>query len=258
MASYAPGRLTPRANGCEWLLVSPHSSLGYRPQRRNLSGMLARDHRGNRARIRSVHPLIVQVPEPGAGGAEPRDRARPFVRACGISAQLRATPPALGRHRAIRRGLSAVCGRVGPVSISARYAPASRRLIVECLSAYSADTRLARHVKPRRPFRSGARPPAPNAAISPPGSIDELSRRIAQRQYLQLGGRLLGFNLDRKFGDTLDGPIMMDLREVEKTVLARYMGKREAAAFRAYHARAAVCQQHAPWCHRKKPTGHHY
>jgi putative hemolysin len=146
----------------------------------------------------------------------------------------------------------------GPVSISARYAPASRRLIVEYLSAYSADTRLARHVKPRRPFRPGARPPAPNAAISAPGNIDELSRRIAQiehdgkgvpvllRQYLQLGGRLLGFNLDRNFADTLDGLILLDLREVEETVLARYMGKREAAAFRAYHARAAVCQQHAP------------
>jgi putative hemolysin len=146
----------------------------------------------------------------------------------------------------------------GPVSISARYAPASRRLIVEYLSAYSADTRLARQVKPRRPFRPGARPPAPNAAISAPRSIDELSRRIAQiehdgkgvpvllRQYLQLGGRLLGFNLDRNFADTLDGLIMVDLREVEETVLARYMGKREAAAFRAYHARAAVCQLHAP------------
>ena len=135
----------------------------------------------------------------------------------------------------------------GPVSISARYAPASRRLIVEYLSTHSAD-RLARYVRPRRPFRDGARVAAAGAAISAPGSIDDLSRRIAQiehdgkgvpvllHQYLQLGGRLLGFNLDRQFADTLDGLIMVDLREVEEAVLARYMGKRGAAAFRAYHA----------------------
>jgi len=140
----------------------------------------------------------------------------------------------------------------GPVSISARYAPASRRLIVEYLSAHSADPRLARYVRPRRPFRDRARTAVPDAPISAPGSIDELSRRIAQiepdgkgvpvllRQYLQLGGRLLGFNLDRDFADTLDGLIMLDLREVEEAVLARYMGKRGAAAFRAYHALDAV------------------
>ena len=146
----------------------------------------------------------------------------------------------------------------GPVSISARYAPASRRLIVEYLSAYSADTRLAGDVRPRQPFLAGVRTAAPNAAMSAPGRIAELSRRIAQiehdgkgvpvllRQYLQLGGRLLGFNLDRDFADTLDGLIMVDLREVEEAVLARYMGKRGAAAFRAYHALDTVCQQRAP------------
>ena len=66
------------------------------------------------------------------------------------------------------------------------------------------------------------------------------------RQYLRLGGRLLGFNVDRQFGDALDGLIMVDLREVEEAVLARYMGKRGAAAFRAYHALDTVWQQRAP------------
>lgn len=146
----------------------------------------------------------------------------------------------------------------GPVSISGRYASASRRLIVEYLSAYSVDTRLASQVRARRPFRDGAWTSTPNAGIPTPRSIDELSRRIAQiehdgkgvpvllRQYLQLGGRLLGFNLDRDFADTLDGLIMVDLRQVEAAVLARYMGERGAAAFRAHHALDPVCQQHAP------------
>jgi putative hemolysin len=146
----------------------------------------------------------------------------------------------------------------GPVSISARYAPASRRLIVEYLTAHNTHTRLAREVTPRRPFHASLRMAAPCGVMSAtPESIDELSRRIAQiehdgkgvpvllRQYLQLGGRLLGFNLDRDFADTLDGLIMVDLREVEEAVLARYMGKRGAAAFRAYHALDTVGQQRA-------------
>jgi putative hemolysin len=153
----------------------------------------------------------------------------------------------------------------GPVSISARYAPASRRLIVEYLSTHSTHPRLAREVTPRRPFHASPRTAAPYGEMSAmPESINELSRRIAQiehdgkgvpvllRQYLQLGGRLLAFNLDRDFADTLDGLIMVDLREVEEAVLARYMGKRGAAAFRAYHALDTVCPQRAPRYRRGK------
>ncbi len=147
----------------------------------------------------------------------------------------------------------------GPVSISARYAPASRRLIVEYLSARSTHTRLAREVTPRRPFHASPRTATPYGAMpETPASIDELSRRIAQiehdgkgvpvllRQYLELGARVLGFSLDQHFADTLDGLILVDLREVEEAVMARYMGKRGAATFRAYHALDTVCQQRAP------------
>ena len=91
-----------------------------------------------------------------------------------------------------------------------------------------------------------------------PGSIEETNRLIRRaeadgkgvpvllRQYLQLGGRLLAFNLDQDFADTLDGLIMVDLREVEEAVLARYMGQQGATAFRAYHALDTVCRQRAP------------
>ena len=147
----------------------------------------------------------------------------------------------------------------GPVSISARYAPASRRLIVEYLSAHRTHPRLVREVTPRRPFRAGPRTATASGAMPvTPNSIEELSQRIAQiehdgkgvpvllRRYLELGGRLLGFSLDRNFADTLDGLIMVDLRAVEEAVMARYMGKRGAATFRAYHAIDTVCRQRAP------------
>jgi putative hemolysin len=145
----------------------------------------------------------------------------------------------------------------GAVSISGRYTPASRRLIVEYLSAYSADTRLARQIRPRRPFRDATGASSLAVEIPTPRSIDELSRRLAQiehdhkgvpvllRKYMELGGRLLGFNLDRDFADSLDGLMMVDLRHVEAAVLERYMGKSGAAAFRAHHALDTVDQQGA-------------
>ena len=142
----------------------------------------------------------------------------------------------------------------GPVSISARYAAASRRLIVEYLSAHRIHPRLARQVTPRRPFHTAA----PDGAIpATPQNMDELSRQIARiehdgkgvpvllRQYLELGGRVLGFSLDHEFADTLDGLIMVDLRDVEEAVMARYMGKRGAATFRAYHGLDTVRRQRA-------------
>jgi putative hemolysin len=139
----------------------------------------------------------------------------------------------------------------GPVSISGRYAPASRRLIVDHLSRYSADSRLASQVTPRRPFREAG--PALASEVDAPAcrTIDELSRRIAQiepdgkgvpvllRHYLRLGGRLLGFSIDASFANALDGLIMVDLRQIEPTMLKRYMGKSESATFRAYHARVS-------------------
>lgn len=147
----------------------------------------------------------------------------------------------------------------GPVSISARYAAASRRLIVEYLSAHRIHPRLAREVTPRHPFPAGSRTATPDHAMpATPDSVDELSRLIARiehdgkgvpvllRQYLELGGKVLGFSLDRDFADTLDGLIMVDLREVDEAVMARYMGKRGAATFRAYHALDTSHRQRGP------------
>ena len=58
---------------------------------------------------------------------------------------------------------------------------------------------------------------------------------VLLRQYLKLGGKLLGFNLDAKFSNTLDGLILVDLTRTEPKLLARYLGKNEAVEFLAFH-----------------------
>jgi hypothetical protein len=54
---------------------------------------------------------------------------------------------------------------------------------------------------------------------------------VLLRQYLRLGGKLLGFNVDPKFANALDGLILVDLTKTEPKLLGRYLGAREAAAF---------------------------
>lgn len=130
----------------------------------------------------------------------------------------------------------------GAVSISAAYSAASRRLMVEYLSAHCSEKRFASQVRPRSPYGEGLPCEEPV-----PRSLEELARLVARieqdrkgvpvllRQYLRLGGRLLGFTLDSGFANTLDGLIMVDLRQIEPALLARYMGKAGSAAFLTHH-----------------------
>jgi hypothetical protein len=54
---------------------------------------------------------------------------------------------------------------------------------------------------------------------------------VLLRQYLKLGGKLLGFSVDRKFSNVLDGLIVVDLTQTEPRLLERYLGKEEAEQF---------------------------
>ncbi|MDZ7828661.1 MAG: hypothetical protein U5K33_03930 [Halofilum sp. (in: g-proteobacteria)] len=59
---------------------------------------------------------------------------------------------------------------------------------------------------------------------------------VLLRQYLKLGGRILGFNVDDQFSDVLDGLIMVDLLEAEERTVVKYFGREDYAAYRAWHA----------------------
>lgn len=134
----------------------------------------------------------------------------------------------------------------GPVSISGDYETISQQILVEFLRANSMLPELARHVRPRRPFRGT------DARVTPPPDLDEVAEIVASiekdgkgvpvllRQYLKLGGRVLGFNVDPQFNDALDGLIMVDLDETDPRVLAKYMGRSEAERFIAFGEAEAV------------------
>ena len=131
----------------------------------------------------------------------------------------------------------------GAVSISNQYQSVSRRLMVSFLQSHALLKDWAPLVPVRRPFSTGLDSGLPAAGLD----VDDLSDAVSDieparagvpvllRQYLKLGGKLLGFNLDPKFSDALDGLILVDLTKTEPKLLARYLGKNEAAEFLAFH-----------------------
>lgn len=134
----------------------------------------------------------------------------------------------------------------GPVSISSEYRALSQQLIVEFLRDHAGLPDMSCDVKPRKPFRAEGRRDKQTicrdiddldifsdllSSIEP----DAKGIPILLRQYLKLGGRILGFNVDPDFSNVLDGLMMVDLMETDAKVLAKYMGRSETRAFRLYH-----------------------
>jgi putative hemolysin len=131
----------------------------------------------------------------------------------------------------------------GPVSISDRYQAISRELIVSYLERRASLKDWASLLAKRHPFRRNADLPlTPHQDFD----VDDLSDIVADlepehqgvpvllRQYLRLGGRLLGFHVDPEFGHALDGLIVVNLTQTEPKLLERYLGKSEAAQFLQY------------------------
>lgn len=125
----------------------------------------------------------------------------------------------------------------GPVSISADYGDASRQLLVDYLTQHKSVPALVGQVQPRRPFRQVT------SALVVPAEVEQVSRLVEQlerdgkgmpillRQYLKMGGKVLGFNVDAAFADVLDGLIMVDLAQTDPKVLARYIGREATDAY---------------------------
>jgi putative hemolysin len=125
----------------------------------------------------------------------------------------------------------------GPVSISARYRDSSHDLLMAFLQQNRLDADLAKLVDAIHPRSAKA------ASAVSVASIEEVDRLIAAaesdgkgvpillRQYLKLNAKLLGFNIDPRFGDALDALMMVDLSTVDAAILNRYLGRTGAAIF---------------------------
>jgi len=136
----------------------------------------------------------------------------------------------------------------GPVSINEEYNSTSRQLMMWFLKENNYMRELAELVQARTPAEptaiSGLDAGAPGSL---PADIEELSALVSEieadqkgvpillRQYLRLGGKLLGCNIDPDFSNVLDALLLVDLTETDPRILFRYMGREDAEKFLACH-----------------------
>lgn len=143
---------------------------------------------------------------------------------------------------------------IGPVSVSAHYDHASRDLLVRYLRWHHFDPVLGALIRARTPYR-----PSSHLALLAPElraltTLDELSPLmiapgadgnpssrdpgvpVLLRQYLKLGGRILGFNVDPAFGHCVDCLTLVDLCKTSDAVLGKYMSPAGLDGFRRLHA----------------------
>jgi putative hemolysin len=135
----------------------------------------------------------------------------------------------------------------GPVTISQDYSSVSKHLLMAFLEANRRLPDLARLVAPRNPPPQARGRDEGVVAGRTAVDLDEADALVADieadgrglpvllRQYLKLNARLLGWNVDRRFGRALDGLMLVDLVDVPRAILARYLGKDGAVAFLAAH-----------------------
>ena len=131
----------------------------------------------------------------------------------------------------------------GCVSVSGEYSGLSRELIVGFMREHSSMERYAGMAIPRRPPQvrelNRLDVSLPAALFNDPEEVAALvgeveltkSIPVLLKQYLKLGGRILGFNMDPDFGNCMDGLILVDLMNTDRKILERFMGKDEAAGF---------------------------
>ena len=137
---------------------------------------------------------------------------------------------------------------IGPVSVSADYDDASRALLVRYLRWHHFDPLLSALVKPRTPFRAASALAVLGREAAAVREVEDFSDLIAAgddprrrgvpvllRQYLKLGGRVLGFNIDPAFGNALDCLTVVDLTRTPDAVLSKYMAEDTLARFRSAH-----------------------
>ena len=139
----------------------------------------------------------------------------------------------------------------GPVSISGEYQQISRNWMVYWLKKYRSWNQLERWVLPRRPFHGSRLDIHSAACLDRLCPSEELANRLIEdlegkgkglpvliRQYLKMGGRFAGFNIDPDFSWVVDGLVVVDLLQAPKAMLNRTMGSENLESFLNFHKQA--------------------
>jgi putative hemolysin len=121
---------------------------------------------------------------------------------------------------------------IGPVSISNYFSQFSRGLIMKYIRTHHFDKKLARYVRPRTRYNVPGFNIDEEIILQSTDDLNKFDRFIKEvepndytmpillKRYLKINGRIIGFNLDPKFNDALDGLLVLDLYDVPMETIA--------------------------------------
>ncbi|MCD8740570.1 lysophospholipid acyltransferase family protein [Mucilaginibacter roseus] len=120
---------------------------------------------------------------------------------------------------------------IGPVSISNSFSNLSKSLIVDYINRNHFDHELAQYVKPRKKFKvdfssvdtdilkGGEDNFKMLDSIISDIEVRSMKVPVLLRQYIGLNAKIICFNIDPKFADSLDGFLVLDLEKVPQEML---------------------------------------
>lgn len=115
---------------------------------------------------------------------------------------------------------------IGPVSISNQFSNFSKGLIINFMKANHYDHEFARFIVPRNEFKVPISKEDTEVIFEKGSDINKLDKFIRGsekdafrlpvllKKYINLNGKIIGFNVDPKFNNALDGLLILDLFEV--------------------------------------------
>jgi len=125
---------------------------------------------------------------------------------------------------------------IGPVSISNNFSKVSKSLIVNFIYNNHFDAAMADMVKPRKKFKvdlsnidAGVLTASGNSLKSLDNLISEIETThikvpVLLRQYISLNAKIICFNIDPKFSNSLDGFLVLDMENVPMDMIDK-LGK---------------------------------
>jgi len=120
---------------------------------------------------------------------------------------------------------------IGPVSISNNYSTVSRELIIRFIMTHHFDWNLARLIKPRKSFKFKSKDQNINIIMENMDDINNLDKFIGDvedintglpvllKKYIKLNAKIIGFNVDPKFNNSLDGFLILDVYDVPESII---------------------------------------
>lgn len=116
---------------------------------------------------------------------------------------------------------------MGPVSVSDDYSTSSKEMIIKFIMNHHFNWELARKVMPRNSYKFKTADHNLNVVMQTLdsdinsldkliGDVDELNSGlpVLLKKYIKLNAKIIGFNVDPKFNNCLDGLIILDLCDV--------------------------------------------